>query len=141
MASVLTAAERRKRLRLKRIVVSEHNYLALKRLGQAGDSFNDVVSRLLQVYRAYQEKKQKEEQQQQENADEKYITSNDRLHFPDSISELFSEYDRHQLADLLGYREKDSSRKSKAIVLLICLGLPQIDMLPFDVSACPAVCY
>jgi predicted CopG family antitoxin len=95
MTTVLTA-ERRKRLKLKRIVISEHNYLALKKVGYAGDSFNDVVSKLLRVYRIYQEekKKQKEEQQQhQENADEKYITSNDRLPFPDSISELFSEYD------------------------------------------------
>ena len=37
------SAERRKRLRLKRIVVSEHNYLALKKLGYAGDSFNDMT--------------------------------------------------------------------------------------------------
>jgi predicted CopG family antitoxin len=66
MATVLTASEKRKRLRLKRIVISEHNYFALKRLGQAGDSFNNVVSRLLQVYRAYQEeKKQQEEQERQ----------------------------------------------------------------------------
>jgi predicted CopG family antitoxin len=66
MATVLTASEKRKRLRLRRIVISEHNYFALKRLGQAGDSFNNVVSRLLQVYRAYQEeKKQQEEQERQ----------------------------------------------------------------------------
>jgi hypothetical protein len=52
MAIVLTAAERRRRLKLKRIVIEEHNYLALKKVGYAGDSFNDVVSRLLQVYRA-----------------------------------------------------------------------------------------
>jgi hypothetical protein len=66
MATVLTASEKRKRLRLKRIVISEHNYFTLKRLGQAGDSFNNVVSRLLQVYRAYQEeKKQQEEQERQ----------------------------------------------------------------------------
>jgi predicted CopG family antitoxin len=49
LATVLTASERRKRLKLKRIVISEHNYLALKKAGYAGDSFNDVVSRLLQV--------------------------------------------------------------------------------------------
>jgi len=92
-----TASERRKRLKLKRIVISEHNYLVLKKVGYAGDSFNDVVSKLLRVYRIYQEKKQKEEQQQQQqNAEEKYITSNDRLPFPDSISELFDEHDRQQ---------------------------------------------
>lgn len=32
---------------LKHITVDEQNYLTLKRLGSAGDSFNDVVSRLL----------------------------------------------------------------------------------------------
>src|SRR5215211_1932750 len=86
MATVLTASERRKRLKLKRIVVSEQNYLALKKAGYAGDSFNDVVSRLLQVYRAYREKKQQEEQQkQQENNDEEYITNNYVLPFPNSF--------------------------------------------------------
>lgn len=93
IATTITASERRKRLKLKRIVISEHNYLALKRLGQAGDSFNNVVSRLLQVYRAYQEKQQEEEhQQRQENDNEKYITNNDRLPpFPGSLSDLFGE--------------------------------------------------
>lgn len=33
---------------LKHITVDEQNYLTLKRMGHAGDSFNDVVSRLLQ---------------------------------------------------------------------------------------------
>jgi predicted CopG family antitoxin len=32
---------------LKHITVDERNYLSLKRLGNAGDSFNDVISRLL----------------------------------------------------------------------------------------------
>ena len=32
---------------LKHIVVSEANYQAIKNLGKAGDSFNDVISRLL----------------------------------------------------------------------------------------------
>jgi predicted CopG family antitoxin len=32
----------------KNIVVSESNYLALKRLGGTGDSFNDVLSNILQ---------------------------------------------------------------------------------------------
>jgi predicted CopG family antitoxin len=113
MTTVLTASERRKRLKLKRIVISEHNYLALKKLGFAGDSFNDVVSKLLQVYRAYKEekKKQQEEQQkQQENDDEKYIIDNDRLlPFPRNTSELFSEHVRQQLADLPGYRKRDNS--------------------------------
>jgi predicted CopG family antitoxin len=41
--TTITSSERRKRSRLKRIVVSERNYLALKMLGHAGDSFNDVI--------------------------------------------------------------------------------------------------
>ena len=32
---------------LKMIAVSTENYLALKRLGSAGDSFNDVVTEVL----------------------------------------------------------------------------------------------
>jgi predicted CopG family antitoxin len=32
---------------LKMIAVSEENYLVLKRLGSAGDSFNDVVTGVL----------------------------------------------------------------------------------------------
>jgi hypothetical protein len=32
---------------LKMIAVSQENYLALKRLGSAGDSFNDVISEIL----------------------------------------------------------------------------------------------
>jgi hypothetical protein len=69
-AVTTASAERRKRLRLKRIVVSERNYLALKMLGHAGDSFNDVISKLLRIERSYQEmKKQQEEQHQQENSD------------------------------------------------------------------------
>jgi predicted CopG family antitoxin len=70
MATVLTASERRKRLKSKRIVISEHNYLALKKAGYAGDSFNDVVSKLLQIYRVYQEKKK----QQEEEKNRKLIT-------------------------------------------------------------------
>jgi predicted CopG family antitoxin len=35
------------RIKLTTIAVSEENYLALKRLGSAGDSFNDVVTEVL----------------------------------------------------------------------------------------------
>jgi predicted CopG family antitoxin len=35
------------RNRLTTIAVSEENYLALKRFGSAGDSFNDVVTEVL----------------------------------------------------------------------------------------------
>ena len=73
MVLTTTAAERRKRSRLKRIVISERNYLALKTLGHAGDSFNDVISKLLRVHRIYQEEQQQQlehEQQQECDADE-----------------------------------------------------------------------
>ncbi len=33
---------------LKHIAVSEENYRKLKKLGDAGDSFNDVVTRLIE---------------------------------------------------------------------------------------------
>ena len=116
VASVLTA-ERRKRLKLKRIVVSEYNYQSLKKVGYAGDSFNDVVSRLLQVYRIYQEKKnqQEERQQYQENDYDEYITNNDRLPFPDSYSEFFGEQDKQQLADLLALRKGNRFTNSERI--------------------------
>lgn len=58
-----TAAERLRRLKLKRIVVSEQNYVSLKRLGHAGDSFNDVISKLLRIERSYQEMKQQQKEQ------------------------------------------------------------------------------
>jgi len=50
VTTMATASERRgRRLKLKRIVASEQNYVALRRLGHAGDSFNDVVTKLLQI--------------------------------------------------------------------------------------------
>jgi predicted CopG family antitoxin len=35
----------------KMISISEDNYLALKRLGTAGDSFNDVLNEILQTHK------------------------------------------------------------------------------------------
>ncbi|MDW0184741.1 MAG: hypothetical protein QOK76_05720 [Nitrososphaeraceae archaeon] len=62
MATVAATASsvRRRRLKLKRIVVSEQNYAALKMLGYAGDSFNDGVSKLLRIERSYQEKRRQQ---------------------------------------------------------------------------------
>lgn len=34
-------------IRLKHIVIDEDNYAALKELGKAGDSFNDVLTEIL----------------------------------------------------------------------------------------------
>jgi predicted CopG family antitoxin len=61
----LISNNRGKRSKFKRIVISERNYLALKRLGYAGDSFNDVISKLLRIERSYQEMKKQQEQQNQ----------------------------------------------------------------------------
>jgi predicted CopG family antitoxin len=63
-----------RRAQLRRIVVSEHNYFALKKLGYAGDSFNDVISRLLLIEKNYREmkKKQEEEQRQKNNDNNSY---------------------------------------------------------------------
>jgi predicted CopG family antitoxin len=114
MATVLTASERRKRLKLKRIVVSEHNYLALKVLGHAGDSFNDVISKLLRVHRIYQEKRR--QQLEQESDDKNNSTSSVELSFPGILSESFGEHDRQQLAELLGLRiENRSGRNDQTI--------------------------
>ena len=41
----------KQRNKLTTIAVSEQNYLALKRLGSAGDSFNDVISEVLKKVR------------------------------------------------------------------------------------------
>jgi predicted CopG family antitoxin len=83
--------------RFKRIVISERNYLALKMLGYAGDSFNDVISKLLRIERSYQEmKKQHEEQQQQANSgNSSGLTSNP---IP---STAFEEQNKQQVAELV----------------------------------------
>jgi predicted CopG family antitoxin len=100
--TTITSSERRKRSRLKRIVVSERNYLALKMLGHAGDSFNDVIPKLLRIERrSYQEmkKKQQEERQhqQQENSDN---SSGLLLSIPMPSAE-FEEYNKQQMAELV----------------------------------------
>ena len=93
MATVVTTAvERRKRSKLKRIVVSERNYVALKRLGHAGDSFNDVISKLLRIEKNYQEmKKNQQLQQQQQETEDNSNRSNGGLLFPQSPAEIFNE--------------------------------------------------
>jgi predicted CopG family antitoxin len=96
-AVTTASAERRKRLRLKRIVISEHNYFALKRLGYAGDSFNDVISKLLRIERSYQEmKKQQEEQHQQENSGNGSGLASNPI-----PSTAFEEQNKQQVAELV----------------------------------------
>jgi predicted CopG family antitoxin len=41
---------------LKRIAISEQNYDELKNLGRAGDSYNDVLSMLLNIARKSKDK-------------------------------------------------------------------------------------
>jgi predicted CopG family antitoxin len=83
-----------KRSRFKRIVISQHNYLALKRLGYAGDSFNDVVSKLLRIEKIYQEmKKQQQEEQQQEGIDG---NSSKLLSSLDGPSSMFEEHQHNK---------------------------------------------
>jgi predicted CopG family antitoxin len=75
-----------KRTLLKRIVVSEHNYLALKKLGYAGDSFNDVISRLLRIERNYREmKKTKEQQEEQQQRQQENYDNNSYGSYIDSV--------------------------------------------------------
>lgn len=86
--------------RFKRIVISERNYLALKMLGHAGDSFNDVVSKLLRIERRYEEmkKKQQEEQHQQGNSDNSSI----ELPLPPrSPSAVFEQQRKEQIAEFI----------------------------------------
>ena len=46
---------------LRHITVDEGNYLTLKRLGSAGDSFNDVISKLLKTAITIEKEIEKEE--------------------------------------------------------------------------------
>jgi predicted CopG family antitoxin len=46
---------------LKMIAISEENYLTLKRLGSAGDSFNDVLSKILKNTRGFNKAQNVEE--------------------------------------------------------------------------------
>jgi predicted CopG family antitoxin len=41
-------------LKLKQIAISEENYILLKSLGKAGDSFNDVVTKILKLIKQQQ---------------------------------------------------------------------------------------
>lgn len=42
-------------VKLKQIAIDEGNYLTLKELGHAGDSFNDVITKVLKKVRDEQE--------------------------------------------------------------------------------------
>jgi predicted CopG family antitoxin len=102
VSTVMTTAssERRKRLKLKRIVISERNYFALKELGHAGDSFNDVISKLLRIERSYQEmKKQHKQESLSDNSSNN--SDNNGFLFPQSPTEIFNKQNRQQLDELI----------------------------------------
>src|SRR5215216_2093861 len=82
---------RRRSSRFKRIVISERNYLALKKLGYAGDSFNDVISKLLRIEGIYQEMKKQQEEQQQESDDDNSSNSGSEFLFPPTSARIFGE--------------------------------------------------
>ena len=84
-------------------------------LVHAGDSFKDVISKLLRIQRSYQEKQQRPQMQQQESDDENNSTSNVGLPVPGSLSE-FDEHDRQQLADLLGLRRGNRSSSNNQTI-------------------------
>ena len=98
--TTITSSERRKRSRLKRIVVSERNYLALKMLGHAGDSFNDVISKLLRIERSYQEMKKKQQEERQHQQQENNDNSSGLPSIPMPSAE-FEEYNKQQMAELV----------------------------------------
>lgn len=99
--TTITSSERRKRSRLKRIVVSERNYLALKMLGHAGDSFNDVIPKLLRIERrSYQEMKKKQQEERQHQQQENSDDSSGLPSIPMPSAE-FEEYNKQQMAELV----------------------------------------
>jgi hypothetical protein len=73
---------------------------SLMGLGYVGDSFNDVISKLLRLQRSYQEKQQQQQMQQLESDDENNSTNSSGLPFPGNLSELFDEHNRQRLGDL-----------------------------------------
>jgi len=105
--AVIRAYERKKRLKLKRIVVSEHNYLALKTLGHAGDSFNDLISKLIQIHGIHQEEKQQLQPEQQNRDEENAHNIIGDRPYPEIFSEPLNEEDRQRLDVLLDYSRKD----------------------------------
>lgn len=106
------STRKRRRVRLRRIVVSEHNYFALKRLGYAGDSFNDVISKLLRMEKNYQELKKQEEEQQQENSD-KNSSYSAFISTPPSPSVMSAEQNKQKIAELIQLLRGKQRRNSK----------------------------
>lgn len=120
MTSTMTPSERRRAYKLKRIVISEHNYLTLKRLGQAGDSFNDVIKNLLRIERNHrqekEEKKWQEQQQlQQQQQKSRYNTDSSTRDVNNELNSSFideaMEKHRQQMDEL--FRTIEEKQKQK----------------------------
>jgi predicted CopG family antitoxin len=115
------ATRKGRRTQLRRIVVSEHNYFALKKLGYAGDSFNDVISRLLRIEKNYREMKKKqeeEEEQRQKNTDKNSYDDYIESEFipPSNPSTMFAEQNNNNMQnidELLRWVRGKKSRNSK----------------------------
>jgi predicted CopG family antitoxin len=76
---------------LRRIVVSEDNYLELKKLGQAGDSFNEVISYLLRMQGNYQQEKEENERQDQKRLRQQQQQQKSRYDIDSSMSDIINE--------------------------------------------------
>lgn len=91
------------------------NYLALKRLGQAGDSFNDVISNLLRIQRNHQQEKEKkwQEQQQQKSGydDDNSINKVINDLYPSSFFDEALEHHRQQTDELFWTIEEAQQRE------------------------------
>jgi hypothetical protein len=61
--------------RLKHIVIEEDNYAALKELGKAGDSFNDVLTEILAKVKMVPEASPKVRAQKQPPEDHRAATT------------------------------------------------------------------
>lgn len=114
MTSTMTPSQRRRAYKLKRIVISEYNYLALKRLGQAGDSFNDVIANLLLIQRRYQQEKGEKKQQQKSRYDTVHGTSDviNDLNSSSFIDEAVEKH-RQQMDDIFRTIEETQEQKKE----------------------------
>jgi hypothetical protein len=111
------------RSKSRRIVISEHNYLSLREMGKTGDTFNDVIIRLLRTHRLYQEEKQRQLLEEEKAGDgegdrdddndaekERFLARTDKLPFITSgLADLFGEHDRQLLANLLAYGNRKNN--------------------------------
>src|SRR5215212_5947817 len=88
---MMSPSQRRSAYKLKRIVISEHNYLALKRLGQAGDSFNDVINHLLRIERNHRQQRDEKKRQEQQPLRQQQQQQKSKYDIDSSMSDVINE--------------------------------------------------